>query len=51
MLDTTGRNKKVRYINYIPFVSSKKKKINYFYLISEDKMFFKNKREDRHKIR
>lgn len=50
MLDTTGRNKKVRYINYIPFVSSKKK-INYFYLISEDKMCFKNKREDRHKIR
>ena len=29
----------------------KKKEINYFYLISEDKMCFKNKREDRHKIR
>lgn len=50
MLDTTGRNK-IRYINYIPFVLSKKKEINYFYLISEDKMCFKNKREDRHKIR
>lgn len=38
MLDSTGRNK-------IPFVPSKKKEINYFYLISEDKMCFKNKRK------